>query len=606
MDINYRSDGMVLKSVNEIFDEILKPLDGMRLLKQNYEASPQALHVSKDEKSVLGTFRFLINSKDKSDDENNDNNEYEQIARLIANIKCGKLAQYQHIKEKIDKNEKAIAVVFDASTKMLELKHFLSLHNIECKVSASENYYHTKEINDIFNLLMVMLKPNDDFYKAAALRSGILRFSDDQIHKALLDKENEVEELTKLRPLFQEMSLSQFVLYIYEEYTFQGLWEYIEDSEQRKANLEKFLFMAMEYERNNGDDKYGFLKLIEKNIYFSDVKENEAFFKSDNLESIELCTIHSTKGLAYPMVILANTDKNVYLQIQSDSIKYNSFSMAKNNSKKLVAGFKIKDYEPLAFRVLKQIDKLKHLAEKKRLLYVALTRAEHDIVISGSITNTKTKGISISDTSFLGMILKGLSLDPEELYLKTCDTCISNLETITIEKELKKIKNDERRLKPLHFEEKSKSQSATQTQDSNGENDATKVGTITHKIFELYWDKFEQIDKQDMLAKFEIEVETEKLKILNSIEKFKTSDVYKLLKDGVEHRFELEFNYQNKTGFIDLIYYDKERAGWVIVDFKTGQQSEEKVKYYQTQLEFYEGVLNDIDMNTVDKKILWV
>jgi ATP-dependent exoDNAse (exonuclease V) beta subunit len=66
------------------------------------------------------------------------------------------------------------------------------------------------------------------------------------------------------------------------------------------------------------------------------------FFKSDNLESIQLCTIHSTKGLAYPMIILANSDKNVYSQIQSDSIKSNSFTL-KNGDKKLITGFKV-DY----------------------------------------------------------------------------------------------------------------------------------------------------------------------------------------------------------------------------------------------------------------------
>ena len=48
--------------------------------------------------------------------------------------------------------------------------------------------------------------------------------------------------------------------------------------------------------------------------------------------------------------------------------------------KKEIVGFKINDYIPLSHRVLKQIDKMKHLAEKKRLLYVALTRAEHDVV----------------------------------------------------------------------------------------------------------------------------------------------------------------------------------------------------------------------------------
>ena len=96
------------------------------------------------------------------------------------------------------------------------------------------------------------------------------------------------------------------------------------------------------------------------------------------------------------------------------------------------------------------------------------------------------------------------------------------------------------------------------------------------------------------------------MKIKNSIENFKTSNVYKLLKSGVEHRFELEFNYQDKKGFIDLVYFDKNSAGWVIIDFKTGIKSKEKEEAYQKQLEFYEEVLCDIGMSVLGKEILWV
>lgn len=336
-----------------------------------------------------------------------------------------------------------------------------------------------------------------------------------------------------------------------------------------------------------------------KNIYFSEAGEDEAFFKSDNLVSIQLCTIHSTKGLAYPMVILANSDKNIYSQIQSDSIKSNSFTL-QNGEQKLVTAFGVDDYEPLCFRLLKQIDKLKHMAEKKRLLYVALTRAEHDVVISANM-----KKVEIKDSSYLGMIVNGLGINPEELFNKNHEACITNLESIEISKESKVLENNEVVLKELKFEEYIKPISATNS-SSNEDNIATKLGTITHKIFELYWDKFDEIDVNNILDKFEIIEETEQLKIKNSIENFKNSDVYKLLKSGVENRFEIEFNYQDKTGFIDLIYFNKEKNGWVIVDFKTGIKSKDKEEIYQKQLEFYEEVLNNIGLSVVGKEILWV
>ncbi len=587
MDVNFRSDGVVLDNVNKIFEKILKENSDITLIKQNYEAIPQALKVSKEEKANKGSFKFLINSN--VEDSENDTNEFEQIAKFIANIKYGKLEEYKHINELIENQQKAIAVVFDSKTKMLELKSYLAKHNIECKVSASENFYHTKEVNDIFNLLMHLQNPKDKYYKAAALRTNILRFSDDEIYQ-IISKDLEIEELNSLKNEFDTRILSDFVLFVYQKYSFKELQNYFSDSEQKKANLDKFLFKVLDYENSNGNDTYMFLKQCEKNIYFSEVGEDEAFFKSDNLESIQLCTIHSTKGLAYPMVILANSDKNVYSQIQSDSIKSNSFKLVSNNEKKLVTGFKVDNYEPMCFRLLKQIDKLKHLAEKKRLLYVALTRAEHDVIISANMKNSNVK-----DSSYLGMIVNGLDINPDDLFNKDFDGCITNLENIEISKESKILENKEVVLKELKFDEYFKPISATNS-STKEDNIATKLGTITHKIFELYWDKFDEIDIELILNKFEIIEENEQLKIKNSIEYFKNSDVYKLLKSGVEHRFELEFNYQDKKGFIDLVYFDKSKAGWVIVDFKTGIKSQEKEEKYQKQLEFYEEVLSDIGM----------
>ncbi len=203
------------------------------------------------------------------------------------------------------------------------------------------------------------------------------------------------------------------------------------------------------------------------------------------------------------------------------------------------------------------------------------------------------------------MIVNGLGINPEDLYSKNHESCITNLEDIEIEHTPKILENQEVVLKELTFEEFVKPISATNT-FNKVDNNTTKLGTITHKIFELYWDKFNEINTNDILDKFEIIEEAEKLKIQTSIENFKNSDVYKLLKSGVDHRFELEFNYQDKTGFIDLIYFDKNKNGWVIVDFKTGSKSKEKEDKYHKQLDFYEEVLKKINLDIIDKEILWV
>jgi ATP-dependent exoDNAse (exonuclease V) beta subunit len=102
---------------------------------------------------------------------------------------------------------------------------------------------------------------------------------------------------------------------------------------------------------------------------------------------------------------------------------------------------------------------------------------------------------------------------------------------------------------------------------------------------------------------FEISKRETVIKNMNS---FYKSDVYRLLKDGVKHHFELEFNVDGKTGFIDFIYFDKEKNGWVIVDFKTGIQTNEKNNHYQHQLDFYKEVVEELGYRIIDAKLLWL
>ena len=90
------------------------------------------------------------------------------------------------------------------------------------------------------------------------------------------------------------------------------------------------------------------------------------------------------------------------------------------------------------------------------------------------------------------------------------------------------------------------------------------------------------------------------------MQKFNESTVYSLLQNSVEHHFELEFNHEGKTGFIDFIYFDPEKEGWVIVDFKTGTESEEKNSKYQEQLTFYKEVMESLEYKIVDTQLLWL
>jgi ATP-dependent exoDNAse (exonuclease V) beta subunit len=606
MKDNRRSDQKILDTVNDIFDVLLKPNENLKLISPNYEASAQRLDPATKKQKDCGSFEYLITSQPYKEEIC----ELDTIANFISDIANDKIAKYKHIAKLITAKEKAVAIVFDSSTKMLELKQKLRDRGITAKVSASDNFYYTKEINDIFNLLKaidILSQKNDKlsnsqkYYIVGAMRSNILRCDDNSI-KQYLDTNTLPDALDKYITIFKTMPLSQAVKFIYDDSNIFGVYAHFDDLEQRVANLYKFLTLCSEYENSDESNLYNFLSLIENSIYFSQAKEDEAFYKSDNAKSIEICSIHSTKGLAYPLVLLGNSDKGLYGQIQSDALKHNNFTL--NRTNKEIVGFKINDYTPLSHRVLKQIDKLKHLAEKKRLLYVALTRAEHDIVISAHLKQTKDGGVTLKDDSYLSMICNALDIDIDELYGQGLEDAKNKvIDEIVVKKEEVQYINYNQ--KPITFKSKNLISATSDNKSSTSNNDAAILGTITHEIIEYYWDSF--TDNMDAILDKKMIFDTSaRESVINNMNTFYKSDIYRLLKDGVEHRFELEFNVDDKTGFIDFIYFDREQDGWVIVDFKTGKQTDEKNNKYQEQLEFYKKIMQDMGYKIVDTKLLWL
>jgi len=148
--------------------------------------------------------------------------------------------------------------------------------------------------------------------------------------------------------------------------------------------------------------------------------------------------------------------------------------------------------------------------------------------------------------------------------------------------------------------------SATADSKSTSNNTtAANLGTTTHKIIELYWNSFKK-NQNSILDKMMIFETSQRESIIKNMNNFYNSDVYGLLKNGAKHRFELEFNVDDKTGFIDLIYFDKESDGWVIVDFKTGRETDEKNSKYQQQLDFYQNVVEILGYKVVDARLLWL
>ena len=124
---------------------------------------------------------------------------------------------------------------------------------------------------------------------------------------------------------------------------------------------------------------YNFINYIEK-IKTSSKDMDSAKVIGENDDVVRIMSIHKSKGLEFPVVILANSGKQFNLQDLNSKILLHP---------ELGIGVKYIDYDmqitydTLSKRAIKNKMKIETLSEEMRVLYVALTRAKEKIIITG-------------------------------------------------------------------------------------------------------------------------------------------------------------------------------------------------------------------------------
>lgn len=622
MSENYRSDKLIIQFVNDLFGSIFEPTDVRgpnRQIHNDYEATHQDLtSMSKEQGSVS----FLVSRIDKKDEEGEE--EATNLALFIKNIVEGNI--YPDISEKIKANKPAIAVVYDAKSKMLDLKSALYGLGIECKVSKSENFYTKEEITDIFFVLKAITilrnKPTWEelskpkrFHIAGALRSKIFRLSDKEVHH-LFETQSDMGMFESWCERSFTVAPHRLIQELLQQSGSYTIYAQLENYDQRLANIEALISSAISYESVHGYDLDGYVYALEQHIFHAQSEEEEAFYRSTTGGSIELCSIHATKGLAYPMVIVADSAKALTSQVATESIKFNTFKDTLGDIHNLI-GFKVEEYEPLSLRLLKEVDKRKHMAEKKRLYYVALTRAQNHLIISANLKATNS-GVGSINNSYLQMTLEAIGITKEDMFNRDVINSpyaiyyaddLAHYDSVQIEKTFQKVPP----LTPIVFETKS-DRSATVSDTTEPEKTpelerAALRGTMVHKALELFWDRLDDDAHFDRLFQKErIEDVVLQDEIKTRARNFTKTPVYEILSSGAEHLFEYRFDEQidgeRLTGSIDMIYFDAKRDGWVVVDFKSGKKHQNHG--YEGQLAFYQRVLESKNLRVLDTELCWL
>ncbi|MHC4321276.1 MAG: UvrD-helicase domain-containing protein [Planctomycetota bacterium] len=357
----------------------------------------------------------------------------------------------KRIKEIVDKGEIKItnrrerernisyrdfAILFRSTTDIKLYEHSLSHLDIPYYVVSGRGFYNTTEITDLINLLKVIESPLDEINLAAVLKSPFVGIDDDALfrladhvhssnEKKLLYQSldevgsiKEIEELSRdriiqftqflneVQNIKPRTSLWKLVSFILKKTEFQSKMLLFSNGKKRYANLRKLVELCKIQEEFEPLVLRDFIEIVE-GYKFREIRESEAPVESEEDDVVKMITTHSAKGLEFPVVIVADTDRD-------NSRPPDYFVYSKNYG----ISFKILNPSTNEAEVPKSYERIndetteKELQESKRLLFVAMTRAQEHLILSGGINRGRARGDS-DKSNWHNYISTSLGLNPE-------------------------------------------------------------------------------------------------------------------------------------------------------------------------------------------------
>jgi ATP-dependent helicase/nuclease subunit A len=426
---NFRSRMEVLDGTNYLFKQLM----GEKVGEINYDEAAElklgATYPPDDNPIEL----LLIdqgNSADKTDSSNLtegeedtafDRNDLEQSqleARLMA----------QKIKEMISER-KPVYNPKTKSTEPLKYRDIVILlrsmpwapqiieefkqHGIPVYANLATGYFEATEVAVMIALLKVIDNPFQDIPLAAVLRSPIVGLKENELARIRIQQKNgtfyealaslckqkpstQMEEVyEKVRPFYDRLqewrtmarqgSLSQLIWHLLRETHFYEFVGGMPGGKQRQANLRALHDRARGYESTTFRGLFRFLRFIERmRERGDDLGAARALGEQEDV--VRIMTIHSSKGLEFPVVFIAGLGRQFNtLDLKKPFMLDKEFGFAT----KYVNAEKRISYPSLPQIAFKRKKKMEMLSEEMRVLYVALTRAKEKLFLLASVKDVQ-------------------------------------------------------------------------------------------------------------------------------------------------------------------------------------------------------------------------
>lgn len=424
---NFRSREHVLTGANYIFRQILDEEMG----EINYDEDAELIYSNKmyDSLAFIEPNPELI-IIDREDHENKESVEegenYQDLekAQLEARVYSGKIKSLigtgsnkpAQVADKSSKGQRDIqyrdiVILLRSMTWAPTIVDELKKQGIPVYAELSTGYFEAIEVKIMLSFLKIVDNPRQDIPLASVLRSPIVNLDEEDLarirladrtgtyYEALIKFKQQnsdeaatkvtsfLEKLTTFRSVSRQGALSELIWQIYRETGYYDFVSGMPGGRQRQANLRALYDRARGYETTSFRGLFRFLRFIERMEERGD-DLGAARALSEQEDVVRIMTIHKSKGLEFPVVIVGGMDRQFNLQ---DLNKKYLLDKDLGFATRYIDSIKRITYPTLHYNALRLVKLKEQLAEEIRVLYVALTRAREKTIMVGNVASFKKK-----------------------------------------------------------------------------------------------------------------------------------------------------------------------------------------------------------------------
>ena len=326
-----------------------------------------------------------------------------------------------------------IALLFRAMTFVSVYETTFRRANIPYQTILGRGFYEREEITDLVQLLRFLDNKTDELALAAVLRSPLCGISDNALLALRCaprvgeeNREDQSRVLAANRPLFFALKRHQEIAFISDDehklldraaeligrliarrhhYSIEDLLRFAVDESQytaviaanfdgaqRLANVQRLFTLAARFERSGHHLIRDFVRYVEE---FEAIGSRESEGQIDEAaNAVRLMTIHQAKGLEFPVVIIPELHRLSRMNTENAWVlldRHRGLTLKVPDGRgRQVAGCTFSKFEAR--------HALREQFESMRLLYVAATRAQNRLILSGAVDELANLGTGKSES----------------------------------------------------------------------------------------------------------------------------------------------------------------------------------------------------------------